>query len=321
MKKAILALTILTSITASLPTMAKDVVVGFSNRTLNGAYFSAITTHISELGKEQGYKVISTDARADLNKQMADVEDLVAKGIDYLILNPQDPASSLRIVEQVRKKGIPVITVDSDISTKADVVTRILPDNEGNNLLIGEYAVEQFGNKKINLAVISGNQGNLVGRTRRTSFFLGIIDAQLRSSNKTNLEIITQAWGGWDQQGGMKAAEDILVAYPNVNAIYTENDDMALGAIRAIRAAGKTNDIRLYSYDGNKNAYKAIADGKMDATGENNPLIMAKMAIDIIKELEANEKDISSYPDYSLTPTLMVNEKNAQVVYDKDSLF
>jgi ribose transport system substrate-binding protein len=297
---------------------AKTLKIGFSNRTLNGPYFNALSQHLKQYGEAKGYTVYLTEARGDLNKQLADCEDLMSKGIDYLVLNPQDPASSLRIVDQANKKGIPVVTLASDIAVSANVVTRVLPDNVGNNLAIGGYCAQQFGKEAINLALISGNQGNLVGKARRSNFMLGIIDEQLRSQNKTALTILTQIWGGWDQQGGMKAMEDILVAQPSVNAVYCENDDMSLGAIRALRASGKLKKVKVYSYDGNKHAYKAIMNNQLQATGENNPDKMAKWVIEIISAYDKGERD---FPDHSITPILMVNKKNAAQVYKKDSLF
>lgn len=301
--------------------LAKDFTVGFSNRTMNGPYFNALTENVKEMVQSQGWKVIATDARGDLNKQVADVEDMVSKGVDFLILNPQDPVAGKKIVKQVRAKNIPVLIIDSDleVSPDVDVLTRIAPDNVHNNLLIGEFAAKQLGDKPINLAVISGNQGNLVGQTRSTNFYLGIINAQLRASAKTGFNIVSQVWGGWDQQGGLKAMEDVLVAHPEVNAVYAENDDMALGAIRALKAANKLNSVKVYSYDGNKNAYKSIIDGEMQATGENNPKIMATMAVDVIKKNLANPA--TRFPDYSLCPVLMVTKDNATKVYDAKSLF
>ncbi len=318
MLKKLLLTTLIAIAFTSVSAYAEGLKVGFSNRTLNGPYFSALSTHIENKGKAEAWEMILTDGRANFTKQLGDCEDLLSKNIDYLILNPQDPVASLRCVQHANDKKIPVIIIDSDIGLEANVVTRIAPDNVGNNLLIGEYAAEQAGKNPIKLAVISGNQGNLVGKARRSNFILGIIDAQLRNNNATNLAILTQVWGGWDQQGGLKAMEDILVAQPDINAVYTENDDMALGAIRALAAANR-EDVKIYSYDGNKYAYDAIAKGMMEATGENNPEKMAQVAIDIIKQLEVDGR--TDYPDYTLMPTLMVNKKNAKDVYNKDSLF
>ena len=322
MKRVLLSIVVCMMFVATAVKADDQVVVAFSNRTMNGAYFSALSEYMKKFGEEKGYKIINTDAQGDFPKQLSDCEDLLSSDIDYLILNPQDPVASLKIVARANQKNIPVITIDSDIGMEADVVTRILPDNVGNNLAIGEYAAEVAAkdNAPINLALISGNQGNLVGRARRTNFILGILEYQVRNSNESAMKIVTQVWGGWDQQGGLKAMEDILVAFPDVNTVYAENDDMALGAYRALKAAGKTNDVKIYSYDGNKIAYKAIADGKLMATGENSPNKMATAAIDIISQIQAG-KDQKTFPDYTVMPVLMVNKDNAEKVYDENSLF
>lgn len=321
MKKLSLVLSMVATLLCSGLAQAaekKEVVVGFANRTLNGAYFAALSEHVKQFGEAAGYKIILTDARADFTKQVADCEDMVAQGINYLLLNPQDPMAGIQIARNAAAKGIKVLTIDSDISLEAPVVTRILPDNAGNNLLIGEYAAKAAGKTPIKLSLISGNQGNLVGRARSTNFILGIIEGQLRDINRTEMVILTQVWGNWDQAGGLKAMEDVLVAQPETNTVYAENDDMALGAYRAVFAAGKQGKVNIYSYDGNKNAYKAIVDGQLMATGENNPEKMAKAAIEIISKLEAGE---TRFNDYTVMPTLMVNKDNAKKIYNPKSLF
>lgn len=315
---AVLCVMALMLVGASLAQAAEKPKVGFSNRTLNGAYFAALSEHFKQFGEAAGYTVILTDARADFTKQIADCEDMLAQGIKYLVLNPQDPMAGIQIARNAAAKGIKVITIDSDISLDAPVITRILPDNAGNNLLIGEYAAKVAGKNPIKLALISGNQGNLVGRARSTNFILGIVEEQLRGMNRSNMQILTQVWGNWDQAGGLKAMEDVLVAQPETNTVYTENDDMALGAYRAVLAAGKQGNIHIYTYDGNKNAYKAIIDGHLMATGENNPKKMAQAAVDIINKMEAGE---TRFNDYTIMPTLMVNKENAEKVYDPKSLF
>lgn len=298
---------------------ADKIKVGFSNRTLNGPFFQALTTHIEQQGEAAGFEIIATDGRADYTKQQSDCEDLLSQGIKYLILNPQDPDAGIRIARQADSQGVKVITIDSDISLDAPVVTRILPDNAGNNIAIGRYAAQALGDKPVKIALISGNQGNLVGQERSMNFFMGLTLGQIELRNSTNFQIVTQLWGAWDQQGGLKAMEDALSAHPDLNAAYTENDDMAFGAIRAMESAGKTiKDIQIYSYDGNKNAYKAIIDGKMMSTGENNPEKMAKAAIETIQKLEKGE---TRFTDRTLMPVLMVNPDNAKEVYNPDSLF
>lgn len=315
MKKLVV---ISTALLVSGSVMAKDFTVGFANRTLNGSYFNAMTESVKKLGQAEGWKIITTDARGDLNKQVADVEDMLARGIDVLILNPQDPVGGQRIVKLARDKKIPVVILDSDLGP-ADVLTRVGPDNAKSDFAIGEYAASQFGNTPVKLAVISGNQGNMGGYARSSNFYLGVIDGQLRNSAKTDFTIVAQGWGGWDQQGGLKAMEDILVAHPDTNAVYAENDDMALGAIRALKAANKLKAVKVYSFDGNKNGYKAIIDGELQATGENSPKILAGMAIEVVKN--AKEGKVVNYPDHYLSPVVVVNKNNASKMYDPNALF
>ncbi len=319
MKKALFVIAMAAVMALGAVQAGEKIKVGFSNRTLNGPYFQSLTTHIEREGEKAGFEIIATDGRGDYTKQQSDCEDLISQGVKYLILNPQDPDAGIRIARQADSQGIKVITIDSDISLEAPVVTRVLPDNVGNNIAIGRYAAEVMGDAPVKIALISGNQGNLVGQTRSMNFFMGLTLGQLERRNGTNFQIITQLWGDWDQQGGLKAMEDALSAHPDMNAVYTENDDMAFGAMRAMAAVGKTiEDIRIFSYDGNKNAYKAIIDGQMMATGENNPLKMAKAAIETIQALEKGQ---TRFPDNTLMPVLMVNKNNAAEVYDPESLF
>lgn len=118
----------------------------------------------------------------------------------------------MRITKIAKSKNVPVVVLDSDISLDAPVITRVQANNMKNNILIGEYAVNKFGDKPMNCIIISGNQGNLVGEARRTNFMRGVMEAQLRKYNHTQLTIVSQGWGNWDQQGGLKAMEDLIVA-------------------------------------------------------------------------------------------------------------
>lgn len=320
-KLRIASCTVLAATLSTLPLFASasEVEIGFANRTMNGPYFNALTNYIEKVGSDNGYKVYSTDARGDINKQVSDVEDLLSKGIKYLILDPQDPLAGEKMTRMANSKGVKVITVDSHIAETAPVVTRVQPADEKNNVMIGEMAAKQFADNDIKLALISGNQGNLGGKVRRDNFINGIISQQLRDHNETRLQIVGQLWGNWDQIGGLKAMEDLLVSQPDLNAVYAENDDMALGAIRAIRASGKSfEDIRVYSYDGSKKGYKAIIDGQLQATAMNSPEELSKKVIEVINSLEKGNTDFQSY---SRTKAVLVNKENVNQYYDENSMF
>ncbi len=296
-----------------------EITVGFANRTLNGAFFNGLTEYMKIHAKERGYKLITTDARGDLNKQISDVEDMISQGINYLILNPQDPEAGLRITQIAKRNNIPTLILDSDISLDAPVITRVQANNFRNNIMIGEYAVDQFGSKPLNCALISGNQGNLVGETRRVNFMRGVMEAQLRKYNHTALTILSQGWGNWDQQGGLKAMEDLIVAQGDkINCIYAEMDDMALGAILSLKAANKLENVKVYAHDGYKKGLEAVERGELQATASNNPNTLTDTALDIIGKYAAGQKE---FPDYVYIPPVMITKDNVKKYYDAKSLY
>lgn len=304
---------------SSVAQAAEPLKIGFSNRTLNGAFFVGLTEYMKLKGEEAGFEILTTDAAGNLDKQVSDVEDMLAQGIDYLVLNPQDPAAGVRIVDMATKAGIPVIDLDSDISLNAPVVTRVMANNAANNRLIGDFAVAQFGDEPINAVVISGNQGNLVGEARRVNFMSGVMEAQIRDHGASNFTILAQSWGNWDQQGGLKAMEDALVAHGDkINAVYSEMDDMALGAIRALKAAGKLGDVKVFAHDGYKFALDSIERGELQATASNNPKLLIEKVIEVIKGYEAGKRDFS---DYEYIAPLLITKDNVTEYYDPESLY
>lgn len=293
--------------------------VGFANRTLNGAFFNGLDQYMKIHAKEHGYDIITTDARGDLNKQIADVEDMLSQGINYLVLNPQDPEAGVRISKMAQSKGIPVVILDSDIPLTAPVITRVQANNAKNNILLGEYAVEEFGSKPMNCVFISGGQGNLVGEARRVNFMQGVMEAQLRKYNNTNLTVLSQGWGNWDQQGGLKAMEDMIVAQGDkVNCVFSESDEMTLGTILALKAANKLDNIKVYSNDGYKKALESISRGDLQATASNNPDTLTATALDVISKHSKGQK---SFSDYTYIPSIVIKKDNVDKYYDAKALY
>jgi ribose transport system substrate-binding protein len=306
--------------TGEAASVDKPLKIGFSNRTLNGAFFNGLTEYMKISAKKAGYEIITTDATGNMNKQISDVEDMLSQGIDILVLNPQDPAAGVNIARRAAAKGIPVIDLDSDISLDAPgVITRIMANNPANNKMIGEYAVKLFGDQPINAVIISGNQGNLVGASRRDNFIAAVMEEQMRLYGRTNFTILTQGWGNWDQQGSLKAMEDALVAHGDkINAVYAEMDDMALGAIRALKAAGKLKNVRVFAHDGYKKGLEAIRSGELQATASNNPKALAEKVMEVIKEFRAGK---TRFGDYEYITPILVTKDNVNEYYDEDSIY
>lgn len=314
MKRMLLAICVMAMLATTA--MAGQKIIGFSNREMDSSFFRALSDGIKELGEKDGYKVIISDAGGDFNKQISDVEDLIAQGIDYLILNPQDPKAGLRIVQNANKHNIPVILVDSGIEN-ASVVTAVAASNDGGNFLIGEYAVgqfrKQFGNARIKLAILSMYQGSYTLMVRRTNFVRGLMEKALQDYGSLELDIVQQVYAGSTDEGGLKAMEDILTAHPDVNMVYTESAVQVRGAINAIRAAGRSKDIQIYSFDGAKFEYDELKKGTVVATGENSPFKLAQTAVDVVKRYEGGERD---FPDVVAPQPILVTPSNVDEVYN-----
>jgi len=253
----------LTSLFAGTARAADSCLVGISMFTLGAPFYVAAQDAASRKAKEMGCKVTTTDGRNDMSKQISDVEDMVARGINVLLIDPRDPEGLVPAINAASKAGIKVVVFDSALNPRADFVTLVLPDNDQNGRQIGSWLANKMKGTPMKIALISGAKGNVVGEERRLAVIRGLTEAQLKQSAKAGFEIVGQGWGDWTQEGGLKAMEDLLVAHPDINVVFGENDSMVLGARKALESAGKSDQVLLLAAaDGQKEAYRLIKEGK-----------------------------------------------------------
>jgi ribose transport system substrate-binding protein len=301
------------------PGVKKNIKIGMSQKTLSAPYFVAQVKAVQKKTEEFGMKFVYIDAQDDINKQIASIEDLLAQGINVLILNPLDPKALVQSTKSATKAGVPVIIVDSSIDPSADFVTNIQSNNLENGELVGEWLVKRTAGKRLKIALLSGAQGNPVGKERRQGIFRGIIEQQLRSTGKVEFEIVSQGWGNWTYEGGLKAMEDILVAHPDINVLVSEQDAMALGAIQAIEEAGKLKNIVIVAgADGQKEALKLIRDGNYGATGLNDPIQIGEAAVEIAIKILSGDRN---FPRVIYTPAVCISSENVDKYYNPDAIF
>ncbi len=291
--------------------------IGLSMQTLGGAYFATQESTFKDLCAGMGITLFSADAQGDMSKQQSDVEDLISKGCDVIVINPKDPKGAVAATQACTAAGIPVFIMDNSIDPSADYVSMIQSDNYELGNLVGTDVAEHFGSEKIEIGLLSGNQGNALGVSRRMGAVKGITETQLAASNKSNFEILTQGWGNWNQEGGLSAAEDMLMAAPDINCIIAENDDMALGALQAVQAANRS-DIIIAGADGQKEMYRMIKEGgQILATGRNDPAECADLTLQtILKWLDGESVQKLVYLD-----PVSVNAENIDQYYDPNSKF
>ncbi|HUX58451.1 MAG TPA: substrate-binding domain-containing protein [Bacteroidales bacterium] len=295
-----------------------NIKIGYCTPSLNAPFYVVLSQYINEYAVGYGMKFMMADGQDDIIKQITSIEDLIATGVNVLILNPLDHKALVPAVNAAVKSGIPVFIVDSYIDPAANYITSIQANNEGNGELVGEWIVNKMGKTKIKAALISGSQGNPIGKEKRLGFIRGLTEMQLISQGNVDLTIVSQGWGNWSNNGGLKAMEDILVANPDINLLVAENDAMGMGALKAINESGKAANITIVGFDGQKEAYELIKQGKFGATALNSPKELGRLVVEAVVKYMNGEKQISKV---IYTPAVLITEENVDQYYDPDAIF
>jgi len=292
--------------------------VGYCTPSLNAPFYVVLSQYVQKYTESFGMKFVTADGQDDIIKQITSMEDLIASGANVLILNPLDHKALVPAVNAAVKQGIPVFIVDSSIDPAAEYITSVQANNEGNGELIGAWIVNTMGKTKIKAAMISGSQGNPVGKEKRLGFIRGFTEMQLMTQGNVDLTIVSQGWGNWTNNGGLKAMEDILVANPHINLLVAENDAMGMGALKAINEAGKADAITVVGFDGQKEAYELIRDGKFGATALNSPKELARLVVEAVVNYLNGERQIDKV---IYTPAVLITKDNVDQYYDPNAIF
>lgn len=252
--------------------------IGFSLSTLNNPFFGQIKNGaISQSKKINNIDLIIIDAQNDPLIQNNNIENLIQQKIDVLIINPVDSDAISSAVQNANKLNIPIIMVDRK-ATKGKTSTLITSDNVAGGKLAAKYMLDKLG-KNAKVVMLEGIPGASATRERGNGFELGA---------KNNLLIVSKQSANFDRATGLTVTENILQANKNIDAIFAQNDEMALGAIEAIKSINKK--ILVIGFDGNNDAIKAIKEGKMDATVAQQPFLMGETSILTAQKLINHEQ-------------------------------
>lgn len=247
----------------------KNTTVGFSqSESTSNPFRAAETKSITDEAKKMGVKLIQRNANANVSQQNTDIQDMISQGAKVLIVAPENSAGLTPALNAAKAKKIPVLTIDRTVNGTAcsDFIGFIGSNFTGQ----AKIAANDLGGAlsgKGNIAVLQGTSGNNVA-TERTDGFTSELKAKF-----PGMKIVASQTANFDQATGQKVMEQMLQSNPNITGVYAENDTMALGAIQAIRAAGKVpgKDIKIVSIDGTQQAVKDVASGVMVADVETNP--------------------------------------------------
>jgi ABC-type sugar transport system substrate-binding protein len=244
--------------------------VGFAQTESNNPWRIAESKSMQDVAKTCGWNLVYTDAAGSAAKQVADVESMIAQKVDLIVLAPREEKPLIPAVMKAKKAGIPVILIDRDVDPKlakvgVDYVTFIGSDFVDQGRRAAEWLVKASkGQGKI--VELEGSTGSSPANNRKKGFDDVI-------AKNTGLKIIASQSGDFSRDKGRQVMQTLLQAHPDVTAVYAHNDEMAIGAISALEAAGKKpgQDVVVVSIDGTRDALAAIASGKMGATVQSSP--------------------------------------------------
>lgn len=245
-----------------------ELVVGVSISTLNNPFFVSLEEGINNLAEENGTKIKSLDAQNDTAKQTNDVDDLIQQGVDILLINPVDSSAITPAVESANAKGIPVITIDRS-SESGKILALVASDNVEGGEMAAEY-IKQISGENIETVQLEGVPGASASRERGKGFM---------NIAEESLNVIDSQTANFDRAEGLTVMENMLQANPSIKAVFAQNDEMALGAIEAIKAAGLSGSIQVVGFDGTEDGINSVKAGVLSATVAQQPEEMGRLAL------------------------------------------
>ncbi len=262
--------------------------VGFSQMESNNPWRIAETKSFHDTAESCGWDLIATDAAGSAAKQVADVDSMIAQGIDVLFLPPREEKPLIPAVKKAKAAGIPTFLVDRSVDESAakpgvDYVAFLGSDFIDQGKRVAEWTIENFKGDKGVIVELEGTTGSSPANDRKKGF-----DDRIAKDDR--FEIVASQSGDFARDLGRQVMETLLQSHPDVNIVYAHNDEMAIGAIQALELAGRKpgEDVLVVSIDGTRDALQAIIDGKMGVTVESSPFF-GPLACDVMKRYAAGE--------------------------------
>lgn len=244
--------------------------IGFVIKALENPFWITLDEFGKATGEMLGVNLAAYSAGGEsaIENEVRIMEDLISQQVDAIVVAPVDSQGIIPAIEDANAAGIPVITVDT-ASDGGEIACHVATDNILGGELAGRFTASIL-NGQGKVAILEGVTGQQVARDRKTGFH-NIVDQY------PDIEVVASQPANWDKALGLTTAENILTANPDLDLIYACNDQMALGAVEAVEAAGA--DVLVVGYDGVQEALEAVKAGRMAATIRQNPETMGVLGI------------------------------------------
>ena len=298
-----------TTALAALPAAAET--VGFAQIGSESGWRAAETTVARQEAEKRGHDLKFADAQQKQENQIKAVKTFIAQGVDAILLAPVVATGWDQVLQEAKEAEIPVVLLDRQVDSSEDLyLTAVGSDLEHEGRVAGEWLVQQVGDKTCNVVELQGTTGSSPAIKRKAGFEAGI-------AGHDNIKITRSQTGDFTRTKGKEVMESFLKAEggTEICALYAHNDDMAVGAIQAIKEAGKKpgTDILVVSIDAVPDIFQAMAAGEANATVELTP----NMAGPAFDALEAYWKNGTVPPKFIQTESkLYTQADDPQAIYE-----
>ena len=263
-----------------------SVKIGVLMKTMSDAYSNKLGTAIQDY-VEKNYpnaELYLMDGQADIAKQISQAEDIIAKQVDVIILNPQDADGSAQVLTLAADADIPVVEVNTE-TTSTDYVSYVGSNDSEAGEMMGNYVMEQLGDGG-QYAILEGEMGQSAQLLR----YQGLEETILKDDK---YECVGTLSASWQRDKAMSTTKDWIGKYPDLKAVICENDDMSMGALQAAEAEGK--DLVIIGVDGISDALQAVKDGRLSASVLQDADGQASAVIDVAVKVGVGEEVESRY--------------------------
>lgn len=294
---AALALTLTACNSGSSSSTSSDIKVGLSVSTLNNPFFVQLREGAQAEAKSAGVDLNVTDAQNDASQQANQLQNFTSQNVKSIIINPVDSDAAAPAVKAANNANIPVVAADRGVNN-AKVATTVASDNVAGGKLAAKTLAEQLGGKGT-IVILQGTPGTSASRERGQGFTEGLKDYP-------GIRVAAKQPADFDRTKGLDVMTNLLQSNPKINGVFAENDEMALGALKALGSkAGKP--IKVVGFDGTPDAVKAVENGTLAATIAQQPKELGKLAVQNAVKLAKKEKTETSVK----VPVKIVTQKNA----------
>jgi inositol transport system substrate-binding protein len=255
----------------------KQITIGISYQNLQNEFIINIQDAVRAEAKKLNVNLIESDGQGNAENQISQVQDFISQGVDAVILNPYDKEGSAHAVDLAVQAHKPIVVVNAIVSN-LDKANAYVGSEDAEAGRIEAQRIVDVLNGKGNVVIIHGPNGHSAEVQRSE----GIRDILAKYPD---IKVVAEQTANWDRAQALNLMENWLASGQKIDAVLAQNDEMALGALKAVEAAGKQGQIAVIGIDAIPDALKAVADGKMVGTVFQDAKGQGTMAVDLAVDL------------------------------------